>query len=701
NAQIKINEGFEGTQFPPEGWSVSFLTAGGGIWNQSIRNQFSGSKCAVSNFESGYSSNYLISRRFVPASGDSLVFSFKQTFWNNYKDTFNIYISTTDSLYTSMSTRLFNFIDSVSYPSPLNYGRYSISLNAYAGQTVWVGFRHINFDGDNIRLDDVSVGHPVLNEVGVLENLFPNGNFNACAFQNIIPKAKIRNFGSINQTIPFNTTYSVTGPSSYVSVRADTLSAGNDKTIYFDTMHISAQGTYNVKIFTSLPGDENISNDTLYSTFTIINTNFGGGLASNGGYFFSNSASCSLTTPGKPQFCWKDTTGSTNLIFNRSNATNGLLTGNIDNGYFSLGNILPAMHKIKFFNSEYDSVFITTNGIIGFKKNDILLSADAANFSNLLSQQVPAFAPFWSDLDFGNTTSDSNRLSYKISGNQLIITYDRVNLKSGDAFDYLSFQVSIEFGDSLTNNSKILVQYNKETSGINFISSYLNNTLPPNLIGMKNISGSNSLIYRYRDSINVTVDGPLFDQSLALEFGVIQSSLNNKCSQLNLSVKLQAISPARDTVQVSLRDSKNSFRVLESQKVYLDSTGSALCNLTIPDPGYKYYIEIKHKNSIETWSRLGGEDFNSYALEYNFSNNINMAFGNNMILKNGLAHIYTGDINQDGSVNGLDVTDVYNSLILFTTGYLLADLDNDQMVTLHDMLYCYNNNIKFVHVYSP
>ncbi|MEO8665895.1 MAG: choice-of-anchor J domain-containing protein, partial [Ignavibacteria bacterium] len=380
SAQYKLNEGFEGSQFPPDGWTVESYGSPNGIWNYSIRVPRSGSKCAVSNFSTGYSSNYLISKRFIPASGDSLVFSFKQTFWNNYSDTFCILVSNTDSLPVSMTTILLSIKDSVSYPSPVDYGRFAVSLNAYAGQTVWIGFLHIDHDGDNVRLDNVTVGKNISNEVGVIENSFPNGAIGSCLFETIIPRAIIRNFGSADQTTPFRITYSVTGPSSYFSERSDTLSAGHDKIIYFDTLTADEPGTYNVKIFTSLPGDENRGNDTLVSTFTMVNANYGGGLPLNGGYFYSNSTECSMPAPAQPLFCWKDTTGSVDLILNKTNQTVGLLTGSIDDGYFSLGNILPAGHKIKFFNSLYDSVFVTTNGIIGFKKNDVLLSADAGHY---------------------------------------------------------------------------------------------------------------------------------------------------------------------------------------------------------------------------------------------------------------------------------------------------------------------------------
>ncbi|MBK8552435.1 MAG: choice-of-anchor J domain-containing protein [Ignavibacteria bacterium] len=118
----------------------------------------SGNKCVVSNFTPAGANNILVSKRVVPAIGDSLVFYFKQTFWNVFKDTFKVLVSGTDSLFSGTPAVLLNFIDGQNYPVPSGYGRYTASLNSFAGQTVWLGFQHLNVNGDNIRLDDISVG---------------------------------------------------------------------------------------------------------------------------------------------------------------------------------------------------------------------------------------------------------------------------------------------------------------------------------------------------------------------------------------------------------------------------------------------------------------------------------------------------------------------------------------------------------------
>ncbi|MDZ4712149.1 MAG: choice-of-anchor J domain-containing protein [bacterium] len=700
-AQVKLLEGFEGTAFPPTGWSVANIIEGNGEWVQSSRTSRSGNKCAVSNYTPTGSSNFLITKRFVPTTDDSLIFYFRQTFWNVYKDTFSVYVSTTDSLASGMTNLLYKFKDSITYPSPNKYGRYAFSLNAYAGDTVWIGFFHKNLDGENLRLDDVSVGTPYINEVGIVNNLFPYGEIASCSQDYFVPQIEIKNYGTNNQSTPFNVVYSITGPVDYQNTKSLTLNSNQSAYVSFDSLITTNEGTYNVKIYSSLASDQNRSNDTLRTTFTIVNSNFGGGLSGNGGYFFSNSTTCAFTAPSHPQFNWKDTIGSKSLIINRANVSGGSITGTLDNGFFSLGNIIHPGSKIKFFSSVYDSVFISTNGLISFSKNNFLQSSDPNQLSLLMLQPVSILSPLWMDLDFNNANVSGSRLSYKIAGNQILITFDRAPLKNGGASDYVSFQVCIETENSATQNSGITVHYSNEKSGGDFISNFNSNQISSYFVGIKNTAGDNSLVYRYKDTNGVTESRPLFNSSIVVEFGPDQTKLNSRSSLISLKVLLEAISPLRDTVTVNVRDTRSPFKLLESKKVYLDLLGNVNFSMSIPSDDYKFYLSVKHRNSIETWSRDSGVVFNSFSLNYDFSTDSSKAYGNNMKMKLGNAYIYTGDADQNGIADVSDMILIRNDLLTFATGYLKSDLNGDGFADAADILFCHNNSIRFVSAISP
>ncbi len=133
-----------------------------------------------------------------------------------------------------------------------------------------------------------------------------------------------------------------------------------------------------------------------------------------------------------------------------------------------------------------------------------------------------------------------------------------------------------------------------------------------------------------------------------------------------------------------------------SEKVILHNTG--LASATFPTaPAGDYYIAVKHKNSIETWSSFE-VTLASTAIFYDFSYPVTQAFedGVNPPMKDvdgGLVFaLYSGDVNQDGTVDGSDMNDVYNDNNLSLYDYLVTDCTGDGTADGTDMNYVYNNN---------
>ncbi|MBK8550026.1 MAG: hypothetical protein IPL53_02785 [Ignavibacteria bacterium] len=133
-----------------------------------------------------------------------------------------------------------------------------------------------------------------------------------------------------------------------------------------------------------------------------------------------------------------------------------------------------------------------------------------------------------------------------------------------------------------------------------------------------------------------------------------------------------------------------------------DSSFENILNFSNANSG-KYYIVVKAKNTLETWSREGGDSLlRGYELnEYDFSESLISAFGNNLIQKDSMFCIFSGDVNQDYSINPDDVIPVYNNLNFFASGYVSTDLTGDDLTDLTDLLISYNNSIKFVSVMKP
>jgi hypothetical protein len=113
---------------------------------------------------------------------------------------------------------------------------------------------------------------------------------------------------------------------------------------------------------------------------------------------------------------------------------------------------------------------------------------------------------------------------------------------------------------------------------------------------------------------------------------------------------------------------------------------SGLANISFPSAaiGGSYYILVKHRNSIAT-SSATTVAITSVGTSYNFSTAATQAYGDNMTSDgNGVYLIYTGDINQDGSVDFND----YPNLDVASSGGVLGydpnDLNGDASVDFND-----------------
>lgn len=155
-----------------------------------------------------------------------------------------------------------------------------------------------------------------------------------------------------------------------------------------------------------------------------------------------------------------------------------------------------------------------------------------------------------------------------------------------------------------------------------------------------------------------------------------------------------------DTVRSYLRNIFAPYNYVDSSKAVIDSiTFSG--NFIFPNaPSGTYYIVIKHRNSIETWSKNGGEIFVSgNSLNYDFTNDSSKAFGSNVVRVDSSPvrfAIYSGDVNQDGSADASDMALIENDAINFVSGYFASDINGDQITDATDQAIEDNNAANFV-----
>lgn len=178
---------------------------------------------------------------------------------------------------------------------------------------------------------------------------------------------------------------------------------------------------------------------------------------------------------------------------------------------------------------------------------------------------------------------------------------------------------------------------------------------------------------------------------------------------LNLSMLIQgfynasANTTVQDTVTVYIRNSTAPFAKVDSAKAIINSTGQAVLNFTNVVNGVNYYLQITHRNSLETWSKTV-QTFSASSMSYDFRTDAAKAFGDNMISVDASPvrfAVYSGDINKDGAVDLTDVTGIYNASNNFLSGYVSTDLNGDNVVDLTDVTIGYNNSAAFVVVEKP
>ncbi|NVO21225.1 MAG: PKD domain-containing protein [Bacteroidetes bacterium] len=113
-----------------------------------------------------------------------------------------------------------------------------------------------------------------------------------------------------------------------------------------------------------------------------------------------------------------------------------------------------------------------------------------------------------------------------------------------------------------------------------------------------------------------------------------------------------------------------------------------------------YYVVIRHRNSIETWSSYP-VTFGSSTIQYDFTTGIAQAFGNNMKGIGGQFVLFGGDATQDGVVDGSDMAVIDNAATGILIGYFPEDVNGDGVVDGSDMALIENNSTNLVQVRKP
>ena len=192
---------------------------------------------------------------------------------------------------------------------------------------------------------------------------------------------------------------------------------------------------------------------------------------------------------------------------------------------------------------------------------------------------------------------------------------------------------------------------------------------------------------------NVTLNLKVFIQGLYTGNQTMTSVLFNAALTQNTAIT--------DSVQIDLYDPNGTnLNPVYSTKVIVNTNGIANAILPPSVLNKAYYLAVNYKNAINTWSK--NPVFMQSVSNYDFTSAASQAYGDNLMDDgNGVFLIYSGDINQDGFIDGNDFIDLDNDNSNFISGYVVTDVNGDGFVDGNDFIVLDNNNANFIGIVKP
>jgi len=364
--------------------------------------------------------------------------------------------------------------------------------------------------------------------------------------------------------------------------------------------------------------------------------------------------------------------------------------------------------KLKWIRSGYD--YLNQNLITGYLIEKSDPPGDGGFYWEALatvpatmnpSYQYTATTP--NDSLGGNSGVQYYRITAQTSDND---QFWRSNIMSGYSVDNLSPAAPVSLAAFPDLNSVFLNwNGNSETdfhhyiiyrNGVQLYTSLVNSFDDPAV--------TDDSVYNYQVAA-VDIHGNISPLSN------IANVFYNNAGNLNLTVVMEGFYNSAlnnmaisDTASVYLRSSVFPYAIIDSSKGIINGitlTGSFRISNA---PTENYYIVVKHRNTIETWSSTTVSYTSLSTIAYNFTNLITKAFGNNMISVDASPvrfAIYSGDINQDGTIDASDVSNADNDAFSSVSGYVNSDVTGDNFVDAADVSIVDNNAFNSVSVITP
>ena len=113
-----------------------------------------------------------------------------------------------------------------------------------------------------------------------------------------------------------------------------------------------------------------------------------------------------------------------------------------------------------------------------------------------------------------------------------------------------------------------------------------------------------------------------------------------------------------DTIVVKLHQSVSPYSEVQSFKSTINTIGEGSFVFPSELLNGSFYISVHHRNALETWS-ASPITISGAVSTYIFSDAISKAMGDNMNdMGDGRFALFSGDVNQDGSIEVVDMGNI-------------------------------------------
>lgn len=267
-----------------------------------------------------------------------------------------------------------------------------------------------------------------------------------------------------------------------------------------------------------------------------------------------------------------------------------------------------------------------------------------------------------------------------------VVYYDSRNTITNDSFEVYhsrSLDGGISFQDYPVTDHKFKIKViNPTLFGVpGYIGSYIGVTSSKRTVTPVWFDNATEVYQAWTSSLKFGLDVKLIPQGF----------YNTTTDKLRM----------KDTVKAFLRNITSPFSVIDSASAILDSVSFIAGFVFLKAASGNYYLEIKHRNSVKTWSKNTLNYSTSENPCYDYTSAANQAMGDNLIQLYNKFCIYGGEVNKDGYVDMNDINIIYNDMANFSEGYSNSDVNGDSHVDLNDLSITFNNCVNFVISVTP